>query len=38
VMTGIASAFLEAGFAEVSRPRGDRPIMRRKLSGGSWLG
>jgi GNAT superfamily N-acetyltransferase len=31
VMTGIASAFLEAGFSEVARPRSDRPIMRRKL-------
>ncbi|MEV4355192.1 GNAT family N-acetyltransferase [Nonomuraea sp. NPDC049625] len=30
-MTGIASAFLGAGFSEVARPRGDRPIMRRKL-------
>ncbi len=30
-MTGIASAFLDAGFSEVARPRGDRPIMRRKL-------
>jgi GNAT superfamily N-acetyltransferase len=32
-MTGIASAFLEAGFTEVARPRSDRPIMRRKLAG-----
>ncbi|MFC4014207.1 GNAT family N-acetyltransferase [Nonomuraea purpurea] len=30
-MTGIASAFLDAGFSEVARPRGDRPIMRRAL-------
>ncbi|MEU8200562.1 GNAT family N-acetyltransferase [Streptosporangium sp. NPDC049046] len=30
-MTGIASAFLDAGFSEVARPRDDRPIMRRKL-------
>ncbi|MGV9376287.1 GNAT family N-acetyltransferase [Nonomuraea sp. NPDC003707] len=30
-MTGIASAFLSAGFSEVARPRCDRPIMRRKL-------
>jgi GNAT superfamily N-acetyltransferase len=30
-MTGIASAFVKAGFSEVSRPRDDRPIMRRKL-------
>jgi GNAT superfamily N-acetyltransferase len=30
-MTGIASAFRDAGFAEVARPRGDRPIMRRSL-------
>ncbi|MEU6716524.1 GNAT family N-acetyltransferase [Nonomuraea sp. NPDC046802] len=30
-MTGIASAFLGAGFSEVARPRADRPIMRRKL-------
>jgi GNAT superfamily N-acetyltransferase len=33
-MTGIASAFLDAGFSEVARPRSDRPIMRRKLRGG----
>jgi GNAT superfamily N-acetyltransferase len=31
-MTGIASAFLDAGFEEVARPRKDRPIMRRLLS------
>jgi GNAT superfamily N-acetyltransferase len=31
-MTGIASAFLEAGFKEVARPRKDRPIMRRNLT------
>ncbi|WP_083753348.1 GNAT family N-acetyltransferase [Actinosynnema sp. ALI-1.44] len=30
-MTGIASAFLDAGFTEVARPRKDRPIMRREL-------
>jgi len=30
-MTGIASAFLDAGFREVARPRDDRPIMRRSL-------
>lgn len=30
-MTGIASAFLKAGFSEVARPRKDRPIMRRRL-------
>ncbi|MCT7659136.1 GNAT family N-acetyltransferase [Mycobacterium deserti] len=30
-MTGIASAFVEAGFEEVARPRKDRPIMRRVL-------
>jgi hypothetical protein len=30
-MTGIASAFLDAGFREVARPRKDRPIMRRSL-------
>jgi len=30
-MTGIASAFLDAGFKEVARPRSDRPIMRRSL-------
>jgi GNAT superfamily N-acetyltransferase len=30
-MTGIASAFLDAGFTEVARPRNDRPIMRRAL-------
>ncbi|GLX93462.1 GNAT family N-acetyltransferase [Herbidospora sp. NBRC 101105] len=30
-MTGIASAFLDAGFSEVARPRADRPIMRRKV-------
>jgi GNAT superfamily N-acetyltransferase len=30
-MTGIASAFLKAGFSEVDRPRSDRPIMRRTL-------
>ena len=31
-MTGIASAFRDAGFEEVARPRKDRPIMRRTLS------
>jgi GNAT superfamily N-acetyltransferase len=30
-MTGIASAFRAAGFTEVARPRGDRPVMRRSL-------
>ena len=30
-MTGIASAFVDAGFEEVARPRSDRPIMRRNL-------
>jgi GNAT superfamily N-acetyltransferase len=30
-MTGIASAFLAAGFTEVARPRGDRPVMRYSL-------
>ncbi|WP_083974482.1 GNAT family N-acetyltransferase [Herbidospora daliensis] len=30
-MTGIAGAFLDAGFSEVARPRADRPIMRRKV-------
>jgi GNAT superfamily N-acetyltransferase len=30
-MTGIASAFLDAGFKELARPRSDRPIMRRSL-------
>lgn len=33
-MTGIASAFLAAGFSEVARPRSDRPIMRRTLPAG----
>jgi GNAT superfamily N-acetyltransferase len=33
-MTGIASAFLDAGFREVARPRSDRPIMRRSLRAG----
>jgi GNAT superfamily N-acetyltransferase len=31
-MTGIASAFRDAGFTEVARPRSDRPIMRRPVS------
>ncbi|MCV7279814.1 GNAT family N-acetyltransferase [Mycolicibacterium flavescens] len=30
-MTGIASAFREAGFTEIARRRKDRPIMRRVL-------
>jgi hypothetical protein len=30
-MTGIASAFADAGFTEVARPRRDRPIMRYEL-------
>ncbi|SDJ00622.1 hypothetical protein [Nonomuraea jiangxiensis] len=30
-MTGIASAFLAAGFTEVARPRTDRPVMRYSL-------
>lgn len=30
-MTGIASAFVAAGFTEVARPRRDRPVMRRSL-------
>jgi GNAT superfamily N-acetyltransferase len=30
-MTGIASAFRDAGFDEVARPRKDRPIMRKQL-------
>lgn len=30
-MTGIASAFLAAGFTEVARPRSDRPVMRYSL-------
>ncbi|MCR3750108.1 GNAT family N-acetyltransferase [Lentzea californiensis] len=34
-MTGIASAFLDAKFSEIARPRGDRPIMRRKLRSGT---
>jgi GNAT superfamily N-acetyltransferase len=33
-MTGIASAFCDAGFHEVARPRKDRPIMRRALRAG----
>ena len=33
-MTGIASAFRDAGFEEVARPRSDRPIMRRDLRTG----
>lgn len=33
-MTGIASAFLDAGFTEVARPRRDRPVMRRVLRAG----
>lgn len=30
-MTGIAGAFLTAGFAEIARPRSDRPVMRYSL-------
>ena len=30
-MTGIASAFTEAGFTEIARPRHDRPVMRYQL-------
>ena len=30
-MTGIASAFLAAGFTEVARPRPDRPVLRYSL-------
>ncbi|WP_052745696.1 GNAT family N-acetyltransferase [Allosalinactinospora lopnorensis] len=30
-MTGIASAFLAAGFTEIARPRSDRPVMRYPL-------
>jgi|SRR5690625_758770 len=30
-MTGIASAFRDAGFTEVARPRHDRPVMRYAL-------
>lgn len=30
-MTGIASAFVAAGFTEVARPRRDRPVMRYAL-------
>jgi GNAT superfamily N-acetyltransferase len=33
-MTGIASAFLDADFREVARPRSDRPIVRRSLRTG----
>jgi hypothetical protein len=28
-MTGIASAYVAAGFTEIARPRPDRPVMRR---------
>lgn len=31
-MTGIASAFLEAGFTEVARRKNDRPAMRRTIA------
>jgi hypothetical protein len=31
-MTGIASAFREAGFTEVARPKKDRPVMRRTIA------
>jgi hypothetical protein len=30
-MTGIASAFVAAGFTEIARPRSDRPVMRYSL-------
>jgi hypothetical protein len=30
-MTGIASAFRDAGFTEVARPRQDRPVLRHSL-------
>lgn len=30
-MTGMASAFLAAGFREVARPKSDRPVLRRTL-------
>ncbi|MFC0530458.1 GNAT family N-acetyltransferase [Phytohabitans kaempferiae] len=30
-MTGIASAFSDAGFTEITRPKQDRPIMRYQL-------
>jgi hypothetical protein len=30
-MTGIASAFRDAGFTEVARPRRDRPVLRHSL-------
>lgn len=32
-MTGIASTFRDAGFVEVARPKADRPVMRRTVSG-----
>jgi hypothetical protein len=31
-MTGIASAYLAAGFTEVARPKPDRPVMRRVVT------
>jgi GNAT superfamily N-acetyltransferase len=31
-MTGIASAYLAAGFTEIARPKPDRPIMRRVVA------
>ncbi|WP_157254580.1 hypothetical protein [Nonomuraea typhae] len=34
-MTGIASAFREAGFTEVARRKKDRPAMRRIAADGS---
>jgi hypothetical protein len=30
-MTGIASAFTDAGFTEIARPKRDRPVMRYEL-------
>jgi hypothetical protein len=32
-MTGIASTYREAGFVEIARPKPDRPVMRRTVSG-----
>jgi GNAT superfamily N-acetyltransferase len=37
-MTGIASAFLDAGFTEVARRKGDRPVMRRSLNRADHVG
>lgn len=31
-MTGVASAYLAAGFTEVARPKPDRPVMRRVVA------